>query len=217
MGDGKFAGKTVLVGVAGGIAAYKVAGIVSRLRQVGADVHVIMSENAARFVTPLTFAALSGHPVHTDPFAPSAELAHVRLAGRADLVLVAPATADVLGKLAAGLAGDMLSTVLLAVGTRAPVVIAPAMNAGMWENPIVQRNVHTLREMGYRFVGPERGFLAEGYEGMGRLAGEEAILAALAEAADAAEAMEAAEATDVADAADAARSGLYGGAGRGGR
>lgn len=177
-----FRGKTVLVCVTGGIAAYKTAGIVSRLRQHGADIHVALTANAARFVTPLTFAALSANRVHVDMFDPGGETAHIRLAERADAVLVAPATADVLGRMAAGLADDLVTTLLLAVGTRKPVVVAPAMNAHMWANPLVQRNVATLASLGYSFVPPEHGFLAEGTEGVGRLAAEETILAALADA-----------------------------------
>lgn len=177
-----FAGRTVLVAVPAGIAAYKVAGLVRRLRRAGARVRVAMTPNATRLVGTATFEALSGHPVLADLFAPGAALEHVRWADAADAALVAPATADVIGRLAAGVADDAVTTVLLALGTRAPVVVAPAMNAHMWDNPVVQRNVRTLRDLGYRFAGPERGPLAEGYEGVGRLADEDAILAVLAAA-----------------------------------
>lgn len=177
-----FAGRTVLVAVPAGIAAYKVAGLVRRLSRSGTRVRVAMTPNATRLVGTATFEALSGHPVLADLFAPGAALEHVRWADAADAALVAPATADVIGRLAAGVADDAVTTLLLALGTRVPVVIAPAMNAHMWDNPVVQRNVATLKALGYRFAGPERGPLAEGYEGMGRLADEDAILAVLAAA-----------------------------------
>ncbi len=176
---GPLAGRNIIVAVAAGIAAYKVAGLVRRIKQSGALVRVVLTREAAQLVGPATFEALSGQPVLHDLFAPGAALEHVRLADAADAALVAPATADLIGRLAAGLADDAATTVLLALGTRVPVVLAPAMNAHMWQNPVVQRNVATLRALGYRFVGPEHGPLAEGYEGVGRLAGEDAILAAL--------------------------------------
>lgn len=175
-------GKTILVGVSGGIAAYKAAALVSHLHQVGARVRVALTANAARFVGPLTFEGLTGRPLYTEFPVPGTGLAHLELAAEADAVLLAPATADLIGKLAAGLADDLLTTAVLAAGTRIPVLIAPAMNSAMWENPIVQRNVRLLREFGYRFVGPEHGALAEGCEGVGRLAAEEEILGALAAA-----------------------------------
>lgn len=176
---GGLCGRQLVVGVAGGIAVYKVAGVVSRLRQDGADVHVIMTQNATQFVTPLTFRALSGNPVHVDSFSPGEEFTHLRLADSADAFLVAPATANIIAKMACGMADDLLSTTILAAGTRVPVIVAPAMNTHMWENPIVRRNIRLLQEAGYMFVGPEFGFLAEGSQGVGRLAAEESIIAAV--------------------------------------
>ena len=170
-------GREILVGVTGGIAAYKTAALVSRLVQAGAGTSVIMTEHAARFVGPLTFQTLTGRPVYTDMFAsPEVYRAdHISLADRADLVVVAPATANCLAKLAAGIADDLLSTVLLAV--RCPLVLAPAMNEVMWNHPAVQANVTVLRERGMHLVGPETGRLACGTEGVGRMAEPETILA----------------------------------------
>jgi phosphopantothenoylcysteine decarboxylase/phosphopantothenate--cysteine ligase len=169
-------GREILVGVTGGIAAYKTADLVSRLVEKGAAVSVVMTEHAQRFVGPPTFQALSRRPVYTDLFAEGAyEADHIALADRAEAAVVAPATANAIGKLAAGIADDLLSTVLLAL--RVPVILAPAMNEAMWNHPAVQANVETLRRRGVRFVGPEEGRLACGTEGPGRLAEPEAILA----------------------------------------
>lgn len=164
------------MGVSGGIAAYKVADIVSRLKQAGADVHVVMTENATRFVQPLTFQSLSGNPVHCELFdrTPDRSTKHISLAELADLVLIAPATANVIGKLANGIADDLLTTVVMA--TRAPVLIAPSMNANMYENPVVQANLSKLRSLGYDVIEPDYGYLACGYVGKGRLAPAERIL-----------------------------------------
>ena len=155
-------GKNVVLGVTGGIAAYKSCEVVSRLHRLGAEVYVVMTENACRFVQPLTFETLSGHPVVSDTFRrpETWEVEHVALAKRADVFLIAPATANILAKMACGLADDMLSTTVLA--TRAPVLVAPAMNTGMWENAATRANVETLRKRGVRFVGPEGGHLACG-------------------------------------------------------
>jgi phosphopantothenoylcysteine decarboxylase/phosphopantothenate--cysteine ligase len=174
-------GRTIIFGVTGGIAAYKAAGIVSRLKALGADVHVIMTRNATKFITPLTFRVLSGNPVAIDMFDPSHPhgTEHISLADMADIVVVAPATANIIGKVANGIADDLLSTVIMA--TRAPVLFAPAMNVHMYENPIVQGNIEKLKGYGYSFVGPEEGPLACGYEGRGRLAREEEIIKAIAE------------------------------------
>ncbi|TAM57985.1 bifunctional phosphopantothenoylcysteine decarboxylase/phosphopantothenate--cysteine ligase CoaBC [bacterium] len=177
------AGRTLVVGVCGGIAAYKVAGIVSTLAQRGADVHVVMTEAAQRFVTPLTFHALSANRVHTSLWEMSQRedhVLHVNLAHRAAALLIAPATADAIAKLAHGYAEDLLGAVALAA--RCPVLLAPAMNSSMWEHPATRANVATLRARGWRIVGPESGFLAEREQGVGRLAAEERILAALEEA-----------------------------------
>ncbi|HET6442265.1 MAG TPA: flavoprotein [Phycisphaerae bacterium] len=169
-------GREILVGVTGGIAAYKTADLVSRLVQQGAAVSVVMTEHAQRFVGPPTFQALSCRPVYTDLFAEGAyDADHIALADRAEAAVVAPATANAIGKLAGGIADDLLSTVLLAL--RVPVLLAPAMNEAMWNHPAVQANVETLRRRGVRFVGPEEGRLACGTEGPGRMAEPETILA----------------------------------------
>lgn len=163
------AGKCVVLGVTGGIAAYKACELTSRLRKAGAQVYVIMTKNACQFVAPLTFETLSNHPVATDTFArpETWEVEHVALAKRADVFVIAPATANILAKMACGLADDMLSTTVLA--TRAPVLVAPAMNTGMWDNPATQENVERLRQRGVHFIGPEGGFLACGDTGAGRM------------------------------------------------
>jgi len=173
-----FHSREIVVGVAGGIAAYKAAELVSRLRQRGASVTVVMTEAATRFVQPLTFAVLSGRKPITGLFdAPEHyEVEHVALADKAALALVAPATANVLGKLAAGIADDALTTLLISL--HCPVILAPAMNHRMWTQAVVQRNVAALRAMGYRLVEPAEGWLACGEKGVGRLADIEAILAA---------------------------------------
>lgn len=162
-------GKTVVLGVTGGIAAYKAAEIVSRLRKLHARVFVIMTEHATHFVAPLTFETMSANPVVTDTFAHPLtwEVEHVALAKRADLFLIAPATANILAKMAHGIADDMLSTTVLA--TRAPVLVAPAMNTGMWDNTATQENLDILRRRGVMFVGPDAGFLACGDSGAGRM------------------------------------------------
>lgn len=170
------AGKTIVVGVTGGIAAYKAAELVRFLVKDGAFVRVIMTKNAREFITPLTLQTLSGNPVATETFnlTQESEIGHIRLADTADLILIAPASADVIGKLAHGIADDLLTTVLLA--TMAPVLVAPAMNVHMYAHPAVQENIHTLGQRGYRFVEPAEGFLACGYEGKGRLADPEDIV-----------------------------------------
>lgn len=172
-------GKKILLCVSGGIAVYKAAALTSKLVQAGADVKVIMTESAQQFVTPLTFQSLSRNPVYDDTFDEKDpnKIAHIDLADWADLVLVAPATANVIGKLANGIADDMLTTTLLA--TTAPVWIAPAMNVHMYDNKIVQRNMKTLADIGYRFIEPSEGYLACGYVGKGRLEEPETIVALL--------------------------------------
>jgi len=169
-------GREIIVGVGGGIAAYKTAILVSRLVQAGACVSVVMTEHATRFVTPLTFQTLTQRPTCMDAYAaPEAWHAdHVALADRAELVVVAPATANCIGKLAGGIADDLLSTTLLAVDV--PVILAPAMNTRMWEHPAVRANVETLRKRGVRMVGPAEGRLACGTVGKGRMAEPEEIL-----------------------------------------
>ena len=169
-------GRTVVVGLSGGIACYKACDVVRLLAGAGARVPVIMSPGAQRFVTPLTLQTLAGHPVATDTFdlTQESEIGHIRLADTADAIVIAPATANVLAKAAAGIADDLLTTVLLA--TRAPLVLAPAMNVHMWEHPAVQENLARLVGRGARVVGPASGALACGYEGMGRLAPPEEIV-----------------------------------------
>ena len=174
-------GKTVVLGVTGGIAAYKACELTSRLRKAGAQVYVVMTKNACQFVSPLTFETLSNHPVVTDTFArpETWEVEHVALAKRADVFVVAPATANILAKMACGIGDDMLSTTLLA--TRAPVLAAPAMNTGMWEHAATRRNVEILRERGVRLIGPEGGFLACGDTGAGRMSEAADIFEAVAD------------------------------------
>ena len=161
--------KCVVLGVTGGIAAYKACELLRLLQKQGVDVTVIMTKNAGRFVSPLTFETLSGHPVAMDTFERPAtwEVEHVALAKRADLFLIAPATANILAKMACGIADDMLSTTVLA--TRAPVLVAPAMNTGMWENPATQHNLSVLMSRGVRVVAPASGHLACGDSGAGKL------------------------------------------------
>lgn len=169
--------KNVLVAVTGGIACYKACGLVSALKKAGACVNVVMTAHAAEFVAPLTFETLSGNPVACDMFAPKEhwEVEHVSLAKKADLVIIAPATANVIDKLAAGIADDMLTTTLLA--TKAHVIVCPAMNTAMYENPAVGKAIGTLRERGYEFLEPDTGLLACGDVGKGRMCEPEAIFA----------------------------------------
>lgn len=162
--------KTIVLGITGGIAAYKAAELTRLLIKAGAKVHVIMTRGAAEFVTPLTFQTLSRNPVHTDLFSltQEADVGHISLADRADLFVIAPATANIIGKIANGIADDLLTTSVMA--TKAPVLLAPAMNCNMYENPIVQENMEKLKKYGYHFRDSETGELACGYEGKGRMA-----------------------------------------------
>jgi len=172
----------IALGVTGGVAAYKAAELVRRLQQEKLDVQVVMTRSAQEFITPLTFAALTGKKVITEMFgaddaAPAnveSAIEHIAVAQRIDLLLVAPATADILGHFAHGIAGDFLSTLYLA--TKAPVVVAPAMNVNMWEHPATQENLKTLRARGVHVVDPDEGYLACGMTGAGRLAATEAIV-----------------------------------------
>ena len=162
--------KTIIVGVTGGISAYKSADLVSKLVQAGADVWVAMTKEAAKLVTPLTFRTLSRNPVITDLF--SEELAdipvpHISITEKADLIIIAPATANIIGKIARGIADDPLSTMVMV--SKAPKLVAPAMNRNMWENPVVQENISKLKDLGYQILGPEIGWLACGDEGIGRM------------------------------------------------
>ena len=174
---GQLAGRHIVMGVTGSIAAYKAVEVVSRLRKLGAEVHVIMTRAAREFVTEMTFREISGQPVAGDMWAPvhAFQVEHIALAKLADLVLVAPATAHVLAKAAHGLADDMLSTTLLA--TRAPVFFAPAMNTNMYENVATQENLQTLRKRGCHIIEPDSGHLACGTSGKGRLPEPAAIVA----------------------------------------
>ncbi len=176
----------IALGISGGIAAYKAAEVVRLLQDRGIKVQVVMTRAAQEFVRPLTFAALSGEKVITELFGASEQPAnvesaieHIAVAQSIDVLLVAPATADVIGKFAHGVADDFLSTLFLA--TTAPVVVAPAMNVNMWQNPATQANVETLRRRGVRIVEPDSGYLACGMTGPGRLASNEAIIAAVLE------------------------------------
>ncbi|UIO40607.1 bifunctional phosphopantothenoylcysteine decarboxylase/phosphopantothenate--cysteine ligase CoaBC [Brevibacillus brevis] len=173
------AGKRIVLGVSGGIAAYKAAALTSKLTQAGALVHVILTESALQFIQPLTFQALSHLPVYTDTFTePDPHvISHIELADRADLVLIAPATANVIGKMANGIADDMLTTTVLA--TKASVMVAPAMNVNMYNHPAVIANMDKLTAYGYRFVEPGVGLLACGWIGKGRLAEPEEIVEAV--------------------------------------
>ncbi len=172
-------GKTVLLGVTGGIAAYKMASVASSLRKTGADVHVIMTKNATQFITPLTFETLTNHRCTVDTFDRSFQydVAHISLAKAADLILVAPATANVIAKLAHGLADDMLTTTVLAA--RCKKLVAPAMNTAMLENPITQDNLKTLRRYGFRIIEPAVGMLACKDVGSGKLPEPETLVDAV--------------------------------------
>jgi phosphopantothenoylcysteine decarboxylase/phosphopantothenate--cysteine ligase len=172
-------GKRIVLGVTGGIAAYKAAALTSKLAQAGAEVDVILTHSALQFIQPLTFQSLSHRPVYTDKFQepdPSV-IAHIELADKADLVLIAPATANIIGKMANGIADDMLTTTVLA--TKAPVMLAPAMNVNMYAHPAVTANLQRLSEYGYRFIEPGEGLLACGWVGKGRLAEPEEIVEAV--------------------------------------
>lgn len=174
-------GKKILLCVTGGIAVYKAAALTSKLTQAGAQVKVILSESAVNFVAPLTFQALSRHDVYTDTFdeKDSKVIAHIDLADWADLILVAPATANVIGKLANGIADNMITTTLLAASS--PIWIAPAMNVHMYSHPAVQKNIETLYGFGCRFIEPSEGYLACGYVGKGRLEEPEKITETISE------------------------------------
>jgi phosphopantothenoylcysteine decarboxylase/phosphopantothenate--cysteine ligase len=172
-------GKTVVLGVSGGIAVYKAVELSRLLVKEGADVFVVMTENAKQFVTPLTFEALSGHPVYHEIFGneASASMEHIRAAEKADLMIVAPATANTIGKMAHGLADDPLSTLFSAFA--GSVLVAPAMNDKMWGNPAVQENIRTLKKRGVGIIDPKAGELACGAVGLGRLAEPECLLEAV--------------------------------------
>ncbi|MGY0692335.1 bifunctional phosphopantothenoylcysteine decarboxylase/phosphopantothenate--cysteine ligase CoaBC [Virgibacillus sp. FSP13] len=168
--------KNILLGVSGGIAVYKACALTSKLTQAGANVKVMMTENAAKFVSPLTFQALSRNPVYIDTFdeKDTKKIAHIDVADWADIVIIAPATANIIGKIAGGIADDMLSTTLLA--TQASIYVAPAMNVHMYAHPAVVKNMQQLEKWGYHFIEPGAGYLACGYVGKGRLEEPEQIV-----------------------------------------
>lgn len=168
--------KTIILGIAGGIAAYKCCDLTRRLIDAGAQVHVVLTKSGEKFITPLTLQTLSQHPVHTELFdlTQESQIGHIELADRADLVLVAPATADLIARVNAGICNDLLTTIIAA--TQAPVAFVPSMNCSMWKNKITQRNVAALKELGYLFLDPAEGSLACGYEGVGRLPDVDQIL-----------------------------------------
>jgi phosphopantothenoylcysteine decarboxylase len=164
-------GKHIVLGVTGSIAAYKAAELTSQLAKRNCEVHVVLTADALRFITPLPFKVLSRHPVITDLYDEEEgwKPTHIKLADEADLLLLAPATANTIAKLALGLANDALSCIALALNPQAKLLIAPAMNGKMWLHPATQQNVALLKARGAEFVGPEQGVLACGYEGLGRL------------------------------------------------
>jgi len=170
MNDRPFSNKKVLLGITGSMAAYKACELVRRLKDGGAEIKVVMTQNALKFLGETTLLSLSGNKVVTDTFASGEEWVadHISLTRWADVVLIAPATANIIGKVSSGIANDILSTTILSA--RCKVVFAPAMNSAMYENAIVQENIARLRRLGYEFVEPEAGFLACGEEGIGRLA-----------------------------------------------
>lgn len=174
-------GKKLLLGICGGIAAYKCCELVRLAAKAGFDVHCVLTEAGSKFVTPLTLQTLSGNVVHTDMFDLMQEkkVNHISLAKGSDMLLVAPATADIIAKVACGICDDLLSTVICA--TPSPVVFAPSMNTDMWENKITQLNVSKLRDLGYSFIEPASGELACGDSGTGRLPEPAEILEALKE------------------------------------
>ncbi len=163
--------RNIVLGVTGSIAAYKAADLTSQLARQGCEVRVVMTADALRFITPLAFKTLSRHPVVTDLYDEDEgwKPTHIKLADEADLLLIAPATANVLAKLAHGLADDALTCIALALNPNAKVLLAPAMNGKMWLHPATQHNAATLKSRGMEFIGPEEGLLSCGYEGLGRL------------------------------------------------
>ena len=164
--------RTILLGITGSIAAYKSAELASQLKKLGHEVYCVMTRDASHFITPLTLQTLSQHPVTTDLFEEGEgdwRPSHLQLADTADMLVISPATANVIAKLAHGLADDALSTIALALRPEAKVLVAPAMNGKMWLHPATQANVKTLQSRGVEFIGPDKGLLACGYEGIGRL------------------------------------------------
>lgn len=173
----KLLGTRILLGVSGSIAAYKAVGLLRTLAQEGAEVYVAMTESATQFVSPLTFEVLSRHPVATSVFGAGQEMVHLSLPEQAEVIVIAPATANQLAKYAMGLADDLLSTMTLTA--TCPLILAPAMDGGMWDHPAIQANVHLLRQRGVTVLEPEEGLLASGKVGKGRLTEEDVILSAI--------------------------------------
>ena len=169
--------RNIILGVTGSIAAYKAADLTSSLTKAGCEVHVVMTADALRFITPLPFKTLSRQPVITDLYDEQEgwRPTHIKLADEADLLLIAPATANIIAKLAQGLADDALSCMALALNPRARLLLAPAMNGKMWQHPATQQNVKTIKARGAEIIGPEKGLLSCGYEGLGRLWPVEAV------------------------------------------
>jgi len=162
-------GKKIVIGVTGSIAAYKTADLVSKIKQNEAEIRVVMTDNATKLIGPATFKAISGNEVLIESFPVDIEtLPHIRLTDWMDILVICPATANIIGKIASGIGDDLLST--LAIATEKPIIIAPAMNEKMYLNKIVQKNIKFLKTQGYNFIDPEEGFLACGYKGLGRLA-----------------------------------------------
>jgi phosphopantothenoylcysteine decarboxylase/phosphopantothenate--cysteine ligase len=173
-------GLNILLGVSGGVAAYKAVDLASKLTTAGAKVNTVMTENACRLIGPKSFEAVTNSAVFTTLWSTSEEykISHVNLADRADIIVVAPATANIIGKIANGICDDLLSTTLCACWAK-PALLAPAMNNNMWTNPSVQRNIKTIKDMGFQLIGPQVGALACGTEGIGRMAEPQDILEAI--------------------------------------
>ena len=171
--------KNIILGVTGSIAAFKAAIIVSKLKSLGFDITVVMTQSSQNFIHPLTFRTLSQNKVVTDIFIDESvyDPHHVSIAHKADLIVIAPATANIIGKMASGIADDALTSTVMA--SNVPVIIAPAMEENMYRNPITQKNISILQEVGYKFIGPEKGRLASGRTGIGRLAHVELIIQAI--------------------------------------
>lgn len=168
----------IVLGVTGSISAYKAADITSKLSKAGHDVHVILTEGGSKFITPLALQTLSKNKVHTEFFEEGdpKEVKHITLAENADILVIAPASANIIGKIAGGIADDLLSATVMAAATTTPVYLAPAMNTNMYENPIVQRNIEELTELGYKFIEPKESLLACGVTGKGALADVDVIV-----------------------------------------
>ena len=168
----------IVLGVTGSISAYKAADITSKLSKAGHDVHVILTDGGSKFITPLALQTLSKNKVHTEFFEEGnpKEVKHITLAENADILVIAPASANIIGKIAGGIADDLLSATVMAAATTTPVYLAPAMNTNMYENPIVQRNIEELTELGYKFIEPKESLLACGVTGKGALADVDVIV-----------------------------------------